>query len=491
MRSRFSVLLIIFFSGAFLITSCSKETNDRKIQKPPGAVKTLNEKTDGYRGVWYFNQKSNDEYVYKYSGGLGTYCAKHRPFAVYSPQVDKTFFCYGGATEDNNRQLLHMVSYFDHKTGKVPRPTLLLDKQTTDAHDNPVISIDDDGHIWIFSTSHGRERPSFIHKSAEPYDISRFERIDATYINDKGDRANIDNFSYMQIHHITGKGFKAFFTIYHYPAERTICFTQSNDGVKWGEFIRLGAIEKGHYQISEANERKAGTAFNMHPQEKDANWRTNLYYLETTDEGKSWQNIEGEKISVPILKRNSEALVKDYASAGLNVYLKDIAFDEHGNPVILYITSRGYQAGPENDPRIWTIAAWDSNEWKISAVAQSDNNYDMGSLYIMEGRWFIIGPSMQGPQPYNPGGEVAMYASDDRGKTCKMMRQLTKNSPRNHTYVRRPVNFNPDFMGFWADGHGRKPSISNLYFCNMAGYVFVLPRNMKGEFARPVMMNTR
>ena len=57
---------------------------------------TLNQKDDGYRGIWYMNQPSGDEYVYKYSGGLGTYCAKHRPLAVYCPAVEKTFFCYGG-----------------------------------------------------------------------------------------------------------------------------------------------------------------------------------------------------------------------------------------------------------------------------------------------------------------------------------------------------------------------------------------------------------
>ena len=51
------------------------------VDLPP--VLTLNRKDDGYRGIWYMNQPSGDEYVYKYSGGLGTYCAKHKPFAVY------------------------------------------------------------------------------------------------------------------------------------------------------------------------------------------------------------------------------------------------------------------------------------------------------------------------------------------------------------------------------------------------------------------------
>ena len=34
---------------------------------------TINAKDTGYRGIWYMNQPSGDEYVYKYSGGLGTY----------------------------------------------------------------------------------------------------------------------------------------------------------------------------------------------------------------------------------------------------------------------------------------------------------------------------------------------------------------------------------------------------------------------------------
>jgi hypothetical protein len=80
-------------------------------------VLTINEKDTGYRGIWYMNQPSGDEYVYKYSGGLGTFCAKHKPFAVYCDKVKKTFFCYGGTTTDGNQRLLHIVSYYDHKTG--------------------------------------------------------------------------------------------------------------------------------------------------------------------------------------------------------------------------------------------------------------------------------------------------------------------------------------------------------------------------------------
>jgi len=71
-----------------------------------------------------------------------------------------------------------------------------------------------------------------------------------------------------------------------------------------------------------------------------------------------------------------------------------------------------------------------------------------------------------------------MWVSEDFGKNWKKVRQLTKNSPYNHTYARRPLNAHPDFYAIWADGHGRKPSKSSLYFCDKQGNVRILPREM-------------
>jgi hypothetical protein len=170
----------------------------------------------------------------------------------------------------------------------------------------------------------------------------------------------------------------------------------------------------------------------------------------------------------------------------LNVYLKDIRFDAQDRPVILFLTSLGYESGPKNDPRTWTTARWTGQAWEIRPAMTSDNNYDMGSLWLDEdGTWRIIAPTESGPQPYNPGGEVAMWSSSDQGATWRKVRQLTAGSARNHTYVRRPVNAHPDFYALWADGHGRQPSLSQLTFCDRAGNVRVLPREMTEDFATP------
>ena len=455
----------------------------------PAERVTLSVKDDGYRGIWYMNEPTGDRYVYKYSGGLGTYCAKHQPFAVYCDQAKKTFFCYGGTTIDSNTKLLHMVSYYDHKTRMVPRPTILLDKKTSDAHDNPVISVDDRGYIWIFSTSHGRSRPSYIHRSKKPCDLNEFELVHATKI-ENGKDVPMTNFSYMQAWQVPGWGFACFVTRYNYPADRTICFMSSADGVRWSQWIRLAAIEKGHYQISAANRSKAGTAFNFHPLQGGLNYRTNLYYIETPDFGKTWQTADKKKLTLPLTEVVNPALVHDYQAEGLKVYLKDIRFDAQGLPVILFLTSKDYEPGPKNDPRTWTIARWTGKNWQIRPAFVSDNNYDMGSLYIEDVRiWRVIAPTEAGPQPYNTGGEMAMWISTNQGESWQKVKQLTKDSPRNHTYARRPVNAHPDFYAFWADGHAREPSQSYLYFCNRQGEVRVLPRQMSDDLARPQVLD--
>ncbi|MCP4644885.1 MAG: hypothetical protein GY851_30875 [bacterium] len=439
----------------------------------------INEKDDGYRGIWYYNQKSGDEYVYKYSGGLGTYCAKHIPHAWYAPEVNKTFFTYGGSLKNDSTHLVHMVSYYDHETGMVPRPTILLDKETEDAHDNPVINIDDKGFIWIFSSSHGTGRPSYISRSSKPYDIDSFELVWT------------GNYSYPQPWYFKDKGF-LFMHTYYMNGGRTSCMMTSPDGATWTQRRILSRIALGHYQISRPyGGEKVGAAFNYHPKGKGLNWRTNLYYMESDNFGATWKAADGTVLSIPLSEIENPALVADYESQKLNVYLKDVTYDSKGNPIILYVTSKGYESGPENMPRTWCTARWTGAEWDVrGGDIVSDNNYDTGLIYVeRDDLWRIIGPSEVGPQPYNPGGEVAIWVSTNQGASWTMTRQMTKNSEYNHTYVRRPVAASPGFCGFWADGHGRRPSDSRLYFCNSDGDAFRLPVDMTDDFQKPEKVN--
>lgn len=468
----------------------------------------INAKDDGFRGIWYYNQRLNNEYVFKYSGGLGTYCTNHYPFSVYAPEVDKTFFCYGGTdragheNDERKATLLHEVSYYDHKTGQVARPTIILDKKTDDAHDNPVMSIDEQGYIWVFSTSHGTGRPSYVSRSKKPYDIGEFELVPVTK-KIEGRDVPMTNFSYFQVWNVPGKGFIVFFTTYDKSllkdpetrSARTACFMTSRDGVTWSEWQPLAGIVRGHYQNGAVwKDKKVGSAFNYHPEDPPRvglNYRTNLYYMESEDFGKTWKTADGKTLNVPLRDGdiNCAALVRDYRSQELNVYVMDMVYDNEGRPIIIYITSKGFESGPENDPRTWCIAAWNGRNWDFGEITTSDNNYDYGSLFIDENDvWRIVGTSGIGPQAYNTGGEVSSWLSADRGKTWKLEKQLTDNSEFNHCFPRRTVGAHPDFYAIWADGHGRKKSKSRIYFCNEKGDVFRLPEVMTEDFAMPELV---
>ena len=424
---------------------------------------------DGYRGIWYMNQPEKTEHRYKYSGGFATYPQQHVPIAIHSPEAKKTFFVYGGRPREANR-LLHMVSFFDHATGEVPRPAVLLDKKTDDAHDNPVLAIDAAGHLWIFSNAHGTGRPAFIHRSLRPHDIGAFERVAET------------NFSYGQPWTLPDGGFLFLHT--RYKGGRQLHWMTSADGRSWSEPQCLARAELGHYQVSAREGRRIATVFNVHPKPVGLNARTNLYYLETRDGGSTWTTADGKAVGLPVVDTASPALVKDYRAEKLLVYLKDLVFDAHGRPVALFLTSRGYAPGPENGPRTWRTARWTGTAWDVREVATSDHNYDYGFLTIDGPRWRMLGTTDPGPQPWGTGGDIAVWESADAGASWRKARILTSASRFNHHYPRRPVDAHPSLVAIWADGNPLEPSESSLYISD-GEKVWKLPSAMTGDRARP------
>lgn len=428
----------------------------------------------GFRGIWYMNQPSNDEFKYKYSGGMATYPQQHTPIAIYSKAANKTFFVFGGVAEfpPAKPELLHMISYYDHATGMVARPRVLLNKKTADAHDNPTLQIDDAGHIWVFSPSHGTSRPSFLHRSVKPFSIDAFEKVWET------------NFSYSQPWHIPGKGFLFMHT--RYSNGRGLFRMTSPDGRAWSEPLPLGHIAMGDYQVSGQQGNRVGTTFDYHPKPLGLNARTNLYYMQSDDFGTTWKTAGGDVVKLPVVEPKNPALVRDFETEKKLVYLKDLNFDAEGKPVVIFLTSNGYESGPKPGIRQWQTARWTGSAWEFRPFTTSDHNYDHGSLYIEpDGTWRVIATTDPGPQAYGTGGDVVLWESKNRGETWARLRSVMKNSERNQNYPRRPMNAHPGFYALWADGDAFKPSESRLYFCTRDGDVFRLPATMDTEFAKP------
>jgi arylsulfatase A-like enzyme/lysophospholipase L1-like esterase len=435
-----------------------KEKATAQPEHPSGSLKAR-----GYEGIW-FTLGQFSEHGDKYSGGLGTYTAKHVPLAIHSPEANRTFFVHGGS-RNGERHLLAMAGAYDHATDTPLQPVVVHDKlRVNDPHDDPSLSMDDDGRLWVFVSGRGRHRPGFIYRGLQPHEIGRFERVLEWEM------------TYPQPWPQPDRGFLLLFT--RYTKGRELYWSRSANGFDWPQPHKLAGMG-GHYQVSNRRGARVITAFNRHPG-GNVDQRTDLFLVQTTDGGATWQSVDGKDLPLPLESPDTPALVRAFSAEKRLVYLKDINFDPRGNPIILVVTSADHRPGPAGDPRIWTVAHWDGKQWLFSQVTRSTHNYDMGSLYVeADGSWRIIGPTEPGPQPLGTGGEMALWESRDQGTTWRKLHDITHGSTFNQTYARRPVDAHPDFYAFWADGNPDTFSPSRLYFTNRDGdRVTQLPARM-------------
>jgi hypothetical protein len=409
---------------------------------------------------------------------------------------------YGAASGDG---LVSAISSFNHRTGLVSRPRALTIVGGNNAHNNPTLAIRDDGRLLVADNAHGNTRTSSFLLSDEPWSIDSFT---ATLSLPPGPA----NFSYGSPFHVPGEGFVFLHTNYDTPPdgfERNLYWNTSLDGVAWDHKWNLAVypdssrpqlanIEKGQYQTAWQRDGVIGTAINMHPAAGSNGYgsdaRTNLYYLQTSDAGRTWTLADGTPVRVPLTEADNAALVMDYDSLGLNVYLKQTTFDTQGRPVLVYLTSDDYTPGPDRFDRTLHTARWNGSGWEIRDVLTTDHNYDHGSLLIEptdDGgeRWSMLGPYLDGPTPWRTGGALGFWESDDYGVTWELIRTPLPESDAHHSYVRPVLHGEDRFAFLWADGDPDQPSVSNLYFANHdATRVYRLPSVITGEHALPELV---
>src|SRR5688500_1870824 len=91
-------LMIKPFFCLWVLAASSLFAADAKTPKTPKQPDDLKPQlADGYRGIWYMNQRLPSDYVYKYSGGFATYPQQHVPIAIHVASQKKTFFVFGGS----------------------------------------------------------------------------------------------------------------------------------------------------------------------------------------------------------------------------------------------------------------------------------------------------------------------------------------------------------------------------------------------------------
>jgi hypothetical protein len=429
-----------------------------------------NPRAEGYMGLWSRSISLDDE-SYRYSGGLGTFSSQHTPLAIYSEEANKTYFVYSGTRSPEESHLQIMISFFDHKTNRVPRPVIIYDKLgVNDPQDNATISIDSGGFIYVFVSGRGRTRPGFIFKSRKPWSIDSFEQIfrgeivfpQPWWLNDS---------CFMLMHTKVQRG-------------REIHWSTGTDGKKWSTSTKLAGMG-GHHQVTNICGNTLYSVFSYLP-DGNPDKRTNLYLVRTDDFGKTWKSMDDKVLEIPLTEAGSDALIRDFKSEGKLVYIKDLNFDRSGNPVILALISNDYHPGVSGDPREMVIVKWNGYNWEFIRVSDTHHNYDMGYIYTDDDEWRIICTMEPGPQREGMGGELVLWTSTDEGESWEKTRVITSDSRFNNSYVRRPVNANREFYSFWVDGDPENLSESRIYFTDHeCDKVWVLPYNMKKKTAKP------
>ncbi len=384
-----------------------------------------------------------------YSGPMATYCAWHRPMAIYAPSKNKTFFVFG------NPKNWPAIGYYDHADKTFAAPVVLGTNPDKDAHRNPTILIDAAGYVYVFFGAHGH--PTKVVKSASPYDISRW--VSVADIADK-------RTSYPQPWQLNGG--EIFVSYRQSPGW---CYRKSTDGAaSWQPAVNLinfrGAAvylvsiaETGPYprKIHLAWSKMGGGT----PEEvrTKALWarRYNVYYAYSDDGGTTWKRRDGSVYSLPITEDAAE-LVHDCGEHG--VWLKDIQLDSAGVPYILFL-----DADLDSYEAAWKVATYSADGWRKSDVTSSDHMYDAGGLVILADNDIRLYGPTTASQDHEDGGEIAEWTSTDRGKTWTNTAHITSGSKYSHNQVKVVYNGGqPDFRLMWSYGDSNHPPATrNVY----------------------------
>lgn len=378
------------------------------------------------RGVWYACGTANTlpGHGHVYSGGAATYCAWHRPMALYAEEVHQTFFVYG---KEGNAPT---ISLYDHDTQSFGRPVVLGSNPDGDAHRNPTLLIDEDGYLLVFWGAHSHH--TRVLRSEAPYDILSWTELPPT--QEAGT-------SYPQPWQL-----KAGEIFVSYRRRPSWHFIKSRDGGRsWDPPTQLisfsaekgeGLGEQSVYAVSVAETgaypRKVHIAWSRlgggTPEEIQTKhlWarRYNVYYAFSEDGGTTWKRSDGTPYELPITE---EAAEKVWDSGQHGVWLKDIQLDEAGDPYLVFVDAEvaTYESG-------WKVARRAGDQWVVNRVTTSDHMYDDGALVVLSSADLRLYAPTTATQPQEDGGEIEEWRSRDRGATWRNTRHVTQGSVLSH-----------------------------------------------------------
>ncbi len=402
-----------------------------------------------YRGVWYCSGRANllPGKTCVYSGPMATYCAWHRPMAVFAPEVRTTFFVFGNA--DNAPS----IGRYDHAEGRFLEPVVLGANPDGDAHRNPTLLVDETGCLTVFYGAHGH--PTRVLRSSRPFDTSAWTA-----------RPEIPQTTYPQPWQlVSGQLFVSYRggKISQEPGWR---FQTSSDGARsWTtptDLVTFPGCSIYAVTVAESGAlpRKVHIAWSRLGGGSEEEIRTkhlwarryDIYYAASEDWGQTWRRSDGSPYSLPIGEETADRI---YDCGTRGVWLKDIQVDPTGRPRILF-----NDADPFTYESQWKVACLNAGGWAFSDVTKSDHMYDDGGLVILSEDDYRIYAPTTAAQPGEDGGEIETWQSRDGGASWRHLQSLTCGSAYSHNNVKVVYNHEQSpggFRIFWSYGDSVEP----------------------------------
>lgn len=404
-----ALLLFLFINSFFTIAQ-----NNPLVQDYKKIANTKNYQSFTFNGIWSWF--SDPRAVY-YEGNYKR---------TYAGWIDN----YGD---------IH-IAYYDHSK-KTIKSIVVSDNLEIDDHNNPSILIDENGYLFVFFNTHLQDKnPLYMLKSNFPENIDNWSLVRELYLNDENlyKKAENLNHTYTNPIKLSAEDGKIFLFWRGVDLRPTYATSQDN-GDTWStgkilfipdeEFsfrvpytkIYSDGISKIHFTFTDG-----------HPTKETSNALYYMYY-----EAGAFFKADGSKIKtieqLPIEQQDLD-LVYEQTSDNNKVWNWDIAQNENGDPIIVYVKF------PDINNHIYCYAIWKDNKWL---------NYEL----INSGNWFPNTPKdNQESEPNYSGGicidhespntlylsvkrqdffEIEKWITNDEGKTWDI-KKITENSSKNN-----------------------------------------------------------
>lgn len=314
------------------------------------------------------------------------------------------------------------VASIDGDDGSIVIETLWTE-QDPDDHSNPSILVLSDGRLAAFCSPHRwrrttgrREREDggiFYRVSSRPEDVSEWEPSRMIEDNVSGGFG----WTYPKPFRLSAEDDRVYLFWRGGNGRPVLAF--SDDGLEWtlsGVFAETGG-RRPYLVVASNDVDEMHIAFTRgHPDEEAEN---GVYYLKYRDG--SFYHADGGRIcgigELPVTREDCD-VVYDGVSSG-HGWLWDIAFDDRGDPVIVYAVF------PGPDDHRYRYARWRDGEWRTTELVEAGSAFPRPAFGVERERYYSGGITLDHgdpsivylSRPVNEVFEIERWVTEDGGDT--------------------------------------------------------------------------